>query len=85
MVISMDISESVRVIMGECEEEYEYLGECMGISIGLVWGYVGGREWGECGVCMRERVGRMWVCMRERVGRVWGMYEGECGESVGYV
>ena len=30
--------------------------------------------WGECGVCMRERV-----------GRVWGMYEGECGESVGYV
>ena len=40
MVISMGISESVRVIMGECEEEYEYLGECMGISIGLVWGYV---------------------------------------------
>ena len=37
-------------------------------------GYVRGREWGECGVCMRERV-----------GRVWGMYEGESGESVGYV
>ena len=45
----------------------------------------GDKYWFGVGVCMRERVGRVWGMYEGESGENMGMYKGESGERVGYV